>query len=335
MRIAQVSTLGTPVRATGAGSIESLVYTLTDELTRAGHEVTVFAAGGSRVSGALVETLPGPYGCDGAPGDWQACEWINLCAAIGASSEFDVLHSHAYLWGVPLEPLSRCPIVHTLHVAAHQEAATLWERAPEACVSAISRFQWRAFEHLRPSAVIPHGIDAARHTFRERPEGYACFLGRFVPGKGPLEAIATARALGLPLRLAGPRNDYFDRHVAPLVDGHAVSFAGPIGGDERDALLGGASLLLYPVQAPEPFGLVMVEAMMSGTPVAAYSVGAVPEVVDEGVTGSCTPAGGDLVAAARRALELDRRLVRERAEERFAVERMAGDYLALYEQVAA
>src|SRR5262245_46123619 len=113
MRIAQVSTVGTPVRRDGSDSIESLVWLLTRELTHLGHEVAVFAAAGSEVEGELVATLPGPYGTNGSPDDWQLCEWINLCRAMAESERFDLLHSHAYLWGLPLQALSRAPMLHT------------------------------------------------------------------------------------------------------------------------------------------------------------------------------------------------------------------------------
>src|SRR5215207_1341929 len=126
MRIGLVSTLSTRVRPRGSGSVEGLVWLLARELTRLGHDVTVFAAAGSEPVGELVAALPGPYAIDGAPTDWQLCEWINLCRAVELSGRFDVLHSHAYLWGLPLEPLSQAPMVHTLHVRPDPDAARLW-----------------------------------------------------------------------------------------------------------------------------------------------------------------------------------------------------------------
>ena len=334
MRIAQISTLSTPVRREGSDSVESLVWLLSRELTRMGHEVTVFAAAGSEVCGELVSALPGPYGTAGAPNDWQACEWVNLCRAVAQSARFDVLHSHAYLWGLPLQALSRAPMVHTLHVMPYDDEARLRALAPAAPVTALSHYQWAAFPEFRPAAVVPHGVDSTQFTFRAEPEDYVCFLGRFIPGKGPVEAVAAAKGLGLRLLLAGPGNDYFRQHVEPLVDGRSVEYVGFVSGRDRDRLLGGAKALLYPVQAPEPFGLVMIEAMMCGTPVAATAVGAASEVVDEGVTGFSAPDTAGLIARMPEVLRLDRARVRERAERRFSARRMAAQYAEVYAEAA-
>lgn len=333
MRIAQVATLSTPVRPKGSGSIESLVWVLTRELTRLGHEVTVFAAAGSETDGETVAALPGAYGTNGSPGNWQLCEWINLCRAVEESKRFDVIHSHNYLYGIPLQTLSRAPMVHTTHLLADEEAAQLRAMNPQAFVTAVSRFQWGAHAQFPPAPVIYHGVDSSQFTFRPQPDDYLCFLGRFTPGKGALEAIEVAKALGLRLILAGPRNAYYDGCIAPLVDGEFIEYVGGgVGGAKRDELLGGARVLLYPIREPEPFGLVMVEAMMCGTPVAALSVGAVPEVVDEGVTGCCAESAVGFSGAVRRALKLDRRRVRKQAEGRFSADRMAREYEQVYDR---
>jgi glycosyltransferase involved in cell wall biosynthesis len=302
-------------------------------MTRLGHEVTVFATAGSQTCGELVATLPGPYATAGSPGDWHLCEWINLARAVEQSRRFDVMHSHAYLWGMPLAPLAHAPMVHTTHLCPDADAARLWSMTPDACVTAISRFQWSAFPHLRPAAVIHHGVDEGGFTFRPEPEDYACYLGRFTPGKGPVAAVAAARTLGLRLLMAGPSNAYFEREVRPLVDGRQVEYLGPVGGAKRDQLLGGARVLLYPLTEPEPFGLVAAEAMTCGTPVAAVRVGAVEEVLDEGVTGCSASTAEGFAEAVVRALGLDRRRVRRRAEERFSARRMAEEYLGVYERL--
>ena len=204
---------------------------------------------------------------------------------------------------------------------------------PDACVTAISHYQWSAYPDRTPAAIIHHGIDASEFTYREKPDDYVCYLGRFMRGKGPRAAITAARDLGLRLKLAGPRNDYFAKKIEPLVDGTMVEYVGPVSGVERDRLLGGARALLYPLQEPEPFGLVPVEAMACGTPVAAIRRGAVGELVEDGITGQCAEPDGNFVAAVEQALKLDRQRIHERAAARFTAERMAQGYLDVYAQV--
>jgi len=335
MRIAQVSTLSAPVRRETHGSVESLVWLLTRELSRLGHEVTVFGTAGSEVSGELVATLPGPYGPPGSLDDWQLCEWVNLCCAIEQSERFDVLHSHAYLWGMPLQRLSRAPMVHTTHIVPDENAAKLWMMQGQACVTAISLHQWSAFPQLRPAAVVTHGVDADMFNFSAQSGDYLCYLGRFTSGKGPRQAMAVARELGVRLVMAGPSSPYFREQVQPLVDGSTVEYIGPVNSRQRNDLLGGARALLYPIQYPEAFGLVLVEAMLCGTPVAALRLGAVPEIVDEGITGYSVLTTAELPAAVTRCFQLDRHAVRERAARRFSAERMARDYLNVYEQLVA
>jgi glycosyltransferase involved in cell wall biosynthesis len=277
-------------------------------------------------------TLPGPYGTKDALDDWQLCEWVNLCRAVEQSTRFDLLHSHAYLWGLPLQPLSRAPMVHTLHIVPDDNSARLWSMAPAACVTAISKHQWSAYPELQPAAVVPHGVDLSQFTFQPQPEDYVCYLGRFTSGKGPCQAIAAARALGLRLRMAGPENGYFREQVKPLIDGKSVEYAGYVRGPARDKLLGGARALLYPIQYPEAFGLVLVEAMLCGTPVAAMGLGAAPEIIDQGISGSVAKSPEEFPRAVVEAMALDRARVRRQAEQRFSAERMARDYVRVYEK---
>ncbi|MCU1448280.1 MAG: glycosyl transferase group 1 [Acidimicrobiales bacterium] len=339
MRIAEVATLATPVSRLGSGSIEAIVWHLAKGLVERGHDVTVFAAAGSDPCGELVAALPGTYGVDGAPEDWQLCEWENVAAAVAQSERFDLVHSHNYLWGLPLEPVCRAPMVHTLHVLPYEDSARLLRLHPGATVTAVSAFQWSEFAEVAPAAedVVHHGVDPADFSFRAEPDDYLCYLGRFLPEKGVRAAIEAAREMGVALRLAGPRDAYFDEEIAPLVDGDAVQYVGTVTGPERDQLLGGARALLYPITLAEPFGLVLPEAMMCGTPVVASALGAVPELVDDGLTGALAPpdfdSGADLVASVERALVLDRRRVRERAVERFGVDRMVDGYLRVFDRV--
>lgn len=337
MRIAQVSTLSAPVCEDSSGSVEGWLWLLTRELLRQGHDVSVFATADSALppGARLRASQPGAYGTNGAIDEWQLCEWLNICRAVEHSSEFDVLHSHAYLWGIPLGRISRVPMVHTTHIVPDDNSAKIWSQYPEACVTAISEQQWRGFPSLHPSAVIHHGVDVAKFTFNSTPGDYLCYLGRFVSGKGPTHAISAARKLGLPLRMAGSGGTYFREQVQPFIDGREVTYLGFVRGPERDRLLGNARALVYPIQYPESFGLVMVEAMMCGTPVAAVKLGAVPEIVEEGVTGALAETMEELPDAVMRAMQLDRTKVRAAAELNFSAAGMAHSYAGFYERICA
>ncbi len=335
MKIAQISTLSAPVREETTGSVEAWLWLLTRELVKLGHEVTVYATADSQLpAGArLVATQPGPYACNGAIDDWHLCEWLNLARAVEESGTFDVLHSHAYLWGLPLSRLSRAPMIHTTHIVPDENAVKMRALYPEARVTAISKQQWSAFPDWQPETMIHHGVDVSKFTFNAQPGDYVCYLGRFISGKGPRQAIATARQLGVKLVMAGPGNPYFREHVRPLVDGTTVEYAGFVKGAERDKLLGGAKALLYPIQYPESFGLVLLEAMLSGTPVAAMRLGAVPELLDEGITGCSAESMEQFPEAVTKCFALDRLCIRRRAEARFSIQLMAENYQRLYDRV--
>jgi glycosyltransferase involved in cell wall biosynthesis len=336
MRIAQIPTLSAPVSEESTGSIEAWTWLLTRELLRLGHDVSVFATGDSTLpAGAkLRATQPGAYGSKGAIDDWQLCEWLNICRAVEHSGEFDVLHSHAYLWGLPLSRVSKSPMFHTTHIVPDDNAAKLWSSYPDAFVTAISQQQWSAYPKLHPMSVIHHGVDPAHFHFHSTPQDYVCYLGRFVSGKGPRQAIAAARQVGVRLLMAGPGGPYFREQVQPLIDGQSVEYVGFVRGEERARLLGGARALLYPIQYPESFGLVLVEAMLCGTPVAAMKVGAVPEILEEGVTGCMAESNDQMAEALVGAMSLDRKQVRIAAELRFSAAQMARRYASLYERIA-
>ncbi len=333
MRIAQISTVDTPVRRNHSSSVEQLSWVLARELTALGHEVTTFGAAGSDVAGRFCETLPGTYGENGSPEDWRLCEWINIARALESSRDFDIVHSHGYLLGLPFDAHISTPMVHTLHIHPYEDSIRLRTLFPKVNVVGISRFQWSEIPGLPPVAIIPHGIDVGQFTFRATPSDYLAFLGRFVPDKGVLTAIRSARSLGIPLKLAGPRNDYFEAVIAREVDGRNVEYVGPVTGESRDRFLGEAKAILYPIEAPEPFGLVQIEAMMCGTPVVATRIGAVTEIVDEGITGFTALDPGEFIRQIPRAIALTRPTIRATAEKRFSATAMAEAHAALYKSL--
>ena len=337
LRIAQVAPVATALPPARSGSIESLTSLLTDGLVAAGHVVTLFATGESRTRAALHATFARGYREDPVNWPWELCEMINISAAVEHASAFDVIHYQAkyHPLALPLGRFSGAPVAITVHHAPAEHEVALWSRHyPDAPFIAVSEAQARAMTGLNVVGVVPHAIDVPAFPFQPRPGDYLLFLGRFVEGKGVLQAIEVARRVGLPLVLAAEANDYYLEKVAALVDGERVRYAGEVAGEAKAALLGGARALLYPVQAGEPFGLVLAEAATCGTPVAALERGAVRELVEEGVTGGVFDSLDAMVAGLPDVLSLDRARVRQVAAERFGVARMVAGYEAIYRTLA-
>jgi glycosyltransferase involved in cell wall biosynthesis len=333
LRIAQVAPVATSVPPPLSGSIESLTALLTDGLVDAGHQVTLFATGESRTRAALHATFARGYREDPQNWPWELCEMINVSAAVERAAAFDVIHYQAkyHPFALPFGRLAGIPVVITLHHAPNEDEIALWGRHyPDTPFTAISQAQARSMAGLNVVGVVPHAIDVAAFPFTPTPRDYLLFLGRFIEGKGVLQAIDAARRADMPLVLAAEANDYYRAHVAPLVDGSRVVYAGEVADEAKAALLGGARALLYPVQAGEPFGLVLAEATTCGTPVAALDRGAVREVVDDGVTGGVFESLDALVAGLPRVLALDRARVRAVAADRFSVARMVAGYETIY-----
>jgi glycosyltransferase involved in cell wall biosynthesis len=269
---------------------------------------------------------------------WELYEMLNLAAAVERGREFDLIHYEAayYPMSLAFSRLSPVPIVQTLHHSPSPPEIALWSRYLEALFVAISEEQARLLSGLNVVGTVLHGIDTDRFLFQETPEtpeDYLLFLGRFTEGKGVLQAIDIARRVGMRLVLAAAADPYYHEKVAEHVDGTNVVYYGEADFDAKVRLYGGARALLYPIQAGEPFGLVLAEAMACGTPVAALDRGAVREVVDDGVTGVVFDTEDEMVAGLSRVFALDRWRVRDHAVKRFGVERMADEYIAVYQRV--
>jgi glycosyltransferase involved in cell wall biosynthesis len=334
MRIAQLAPVAMPVRPGQGDSVEQLVALLTEELVRRGHDVTLYATGDSETSARLRAIYPRGYEHDGEVWDWRLHETMHVAAALEHAEDFDVVHSHAYHFGLPFGRFVATPIVHTYHVEPAPEVARAFARDPEAQLVAISHYQRRRFEAVEDCPVIYHGIDTDAFPFGTGQGDYLLFLGRMIRDKGPADAVRVAREVGMPLLLAGPGGDYFEAELERSVDGRTVEYLGQVSAAERNELLAGARALLYPIAFPEPFGLVLAEAMTCGTPVAAVGLGAVPELVENGVTGYCVDSAASLAAVVAAAMALDRAQVRAAAVARFDYRRMVDEYEALYRRLA-
>ena len=336
MRIALVAPVAQSVPPRRSGSIETVTDLLARGLVARGHHVTLFAAGSSATPATLHATFREGYHVDESLWPWELCELFNLAAAVERARAFDVIHAQAEYapLGLAFARLSPTSIVHTVHHWPTAPEVALWSRYPEAPFIAVSAAQARRLAGLTVAGVVHHAVDPAALPFRSDTDDYLLFLGRFTAGKGVVEAIDAARRTGLRLLLAAAENDYYREVVAPLVDGDRVIYRGEVDPAGRAALLGGARALLYPVQAEEPFGLVLAEAMACGTPVAALDRGAVGEIVDDGVTGRVFERLEDLVAGLPRIVTLDRARVRARALERFHPDRMVEGYARIYAGLA-
>ena len=335
LRIAQVGPVATSIPPERSSSVELMTSLLTEGLVARGHDVTLFATGTSRTAARLHATFERGYGEDPELWPWEACELVNIAAAVERAAQFDVIHYQAMYWpmSVPFTRIVRTPIVQTLHHAPSASEVALWRRYADAPFIAISDEQARLLTGLRVAGTVRHGIDTSRFAFRPDPEDYLVFLGRFTEGKGVLPAIEIARAAGMRLLLAAAKNDYYREAVAAHVDGEQIVYVGEVDHAGKVALLGGARALIYPVQAGEPFGLVLAEAMACGTPVAALDRGAVREIVEDGVNGGVFDSAASLVAGLPRGLALDRARVRASAVAKFGVDRMVDEYVDVYRRL--
>jgi glycosyltransferase involved in cell wall biosynthesis len=335
LRIAHVAPVATTVPPPKSGSVEAMTSLLTEGLVARGHDVTLFATAGSTTTARLHATFEQGYWHDPTMWPWELYEMLNLAAAVERASQFDVIHYEAASFPMSLAftRLSPTPIVQTLHHSPGDTEVRLWSRYPEAPFVAISREQASLLRGANVVGTVLHGIDTDRFAFRASPDDYLLFLGRFTEGKGVLQAIAVAKRVGMKLILVAAEDAYYREQVAAHVDGTQIVYYGEADHPAKVRLYGGARALLYPVQAREPFGLVLAEAMACGTPAAALDRGAVREVVDDGTTGLVFSDLEQMIDGLPRVLALDRRRVREQAVARFGAARMVDEYVAVYRQV--
>jgi glycosyltransferase involved in cell wall biosynthesis len=338
MRIAQVAPLYESCPPQLYGGTERVVSYLTEELVRQGHEVTLFASGDSQTEAILQAPCERALRLDSQCKDPLAYHFISLYRVAQSADAFDIIHFHTdYLhfplfaqhWGKTLTTLhGRLDLLHL--------PPLLREFAMMPLVS-ISNAQRAPVPWANWYATVYHGLPTNLYPCGRGDGGYLAFIGRVCPEKRPDWAIEIARRAGLPLTIAAKVDKvdrtYYKTRIKPLLKDPLVEFIGEIGDDEKGAFLGDALALLFPIDWPEPFGLTVIEAMANGTPVIAFGRGAMPEIVDHGVTGFIVDDVDEAVAAIPLARGLDRAAIRRRFEERFSVARMARDYLELYDEV--
>jgi glycosyltransferase involved in cell wall biosynthesis len=337
VRIAQVAPLYESVPPKLYGGTERVVSYLTEELVRQGHDVTLFASGDSVTSARLVPACRQALRLDRGCVDKLAPHIVMLELVCREAHRFDVIHFHVDYLHFPLSRRLGVPHVTTLHGRLDlPELPRVYETFPDTPVVSISDAQRRPLPQANWQATVYHGLPHQPY-WNSRPGEYLAFLGRISPEKRADRAVEIAKRLGMKLRVAAKVDavdaDYYRAEIEPLFRTPLVEFVGEIGEREKPAFLGGARALLFPIDWPEPFGLVMIEAMQFGTPVVAWRCGSVPEVIDEGITGFAVDDLDAAVRATRAAADLDRDRVQARFEVRFSARRMAADYLAVYQRL--
>jgi glycosyltransferase involved in cell wall biosynthesis len=339
MRIAQVAPLFESVPPKYYGGTERIVSYLTEELVRQGHDVTLFASGDSMTRAHLVAGCRRALRLDKHCVDQVVHHVVMLERVAQRLGQFDCVHYHLDYLHFPLSRRSRMPQVTTLHGRLDiPDLQPLYAEFQDMPLVSISNSQREPLPGANWQATIYHGLPEDLYAFSAAPGEYLAFLGRISPEKRVDRAIAIAREVGMPLKIAAKVDDvdqdYFDFHVKPLLQHPLVEYVGEIGDGEKQEFVGCAIGLLFPIDWEEPFGLVMIEALACGTPVVAYRRGSVPEVLSDGETGFIVDDLEGAIAAARRLPELDRRRCRDEFERNFTASRMANEYVRLYERLA-
>jgi glycosyltransferase involved in cell wall biosynthesis len=341
MKIAQIGPLIESVPPKFYGGTERIASYLTEELVAQGHDVTLFASGDSETSANLVPCCRQALRLNPDVRDPIPYYMIMLDRVRRMAHTFDVLHFHIDQFHFPIFRGVARNTITTLHGRQDlPDLQQLYHAFPDMGLVSISNAQRAPIPYANFVGTVYHGLpeDLHRPTFSPRG-GYFAFLGRISPEKRLDRAIEIARAVGFPLKIAAKIDavdiDYFENTIKPLLGGSDIEFVGEIADADKSQFLGEAAALLFPINWPEPFGLVMIEAMACGTPVLAFRHGSVEEVVDEGVTGFIVDDVESAIATVPRLLTLDRRRVREQFEERFTAERMAKSYVSLYSRASA
>jgi glycosyltransferase involved in cell wall biosynthesis len=341
MRIAQVAPLWERVPPPAYGGIELVVGLLTDELVRRGHEVTLFASGDSISLAKLESVHPCALRLDRTVKEYSVYDMLNLARVYEQAEEFDIIHSHIGFPALTYAKLVKTPTVHTLHGIFTPDNEKMFKHAKNQPYVSISDAQREQRLGLNCVATVYNGIDVNSYKFYAQPEEppYLAFLGRISPEKGTHLAIEIAKKAGWRLKMAGKVDvvdvEYYENEIKPLIDGKQIEYLGEANHEQKNALMGGAVATLFPITWREPFGLVMVESMASGTPVIAMNLGSTQEVIAHGKTGFLCNSIEECVSAISKVAELDRFACRENVWNRFSVQNMTDGYEAVYRKILA
>ena len=334
MRVAVLAPISWRVPPRHYGPWEQFASLLTEGLVARGVDVTLFATADSQTSARLASVAARGWSEDGETGDAKVLECLHISAVFERAGEFDLIHNSFDFLPLTYSAFVSTPVLTTIHGFSSPAIVPVYEkynrRSAYVAISDADRHP-----RLEYTATIHHGIDTDGFPLRAGDGGYLLFFGRIHPDKGTAEAIEVARRVGQPLVMAGivQDRDYFDRYVAPHIDGHRVQYLGPVGPDRRAAVLGSATALLHLIGFDEPFGYSVVEAMACGTPVVAFRRGSMPELVDDGSTGFLVDDVARAAAAVGGVGGLDRAAIRRVAVARFGRDRMVDDYLTAYATV--
>jgi len=337
MRIAQVAPLWESVPPKLYGGTERIVSYLTEELVRLGHDVTLFASGDSVTTARLEAACARALRLNTGIFNRDAPMTMLMEQALGKTGDFDIIHSHLDFMGFPLARRNPTPTVTTFHGRLDlPELQPVFREYAEMPMVSISNAQRKPVSWANWHATVYHGLPRDLYGLHPNPGSYLAFLGRIAPEKRPDHAIELAKRIGIPLRIAAKVDpadqEYFRTEIEPLLSDPLIDYIGEITDAEKDEFLGNAIALICPYDWPEPFGLVLIESLACGTPVLAYRRGSIPEIIEDRGTGFVCEGLDEMTAAVQRIPEIDRRRCRWTFEQRFTVERMAQDYLKVYER---
>lgn len=336
MRIAQIAPLWERVPPFRYGGIELIVSLLSDELVRRGHNVTLFASGDSITKARVKSVHDRALRLDEKIKEPVLYEQMLLAEVYQHAHHFDIIHSHVGCAALPYTSFVRTPTVHTTHGIFTPDNEKMFRQFAWQPFISISEAQREPRLGLNYIHTVYNGIDTEAYSFQETPAEfpYLAFVGRLSPEKGPEGAIKIARASGLPLKMAGKVDAvdrvYYKEQLEPLIDGEQIQYLGEVSHEEKVQLLAGASVTLFPITWREPFGLVMIESMATGTPVVGMAMGSVPEVIAHGKTGFVCHSLEQMIEAVQEAMKLDRKTCRDYVLSRFSVQTMVNEYERAY-----